>query len=216
MGCKCCNGHEQTSEMIDGNLPEENLNGQNNENEDAFQNNDLENKDNFYNFIQNTEESECITSDQKRNEEIFDYFNDLRKNPQNYLDEAEKYNLKDMILSVRDRLYSENINNLIKNPFFNLYLDCCVKKTPYSKEDILNNLENHGQLKIYKKSLYFVEAPIERPYESVWNLLTENKDKALDEILFKKIDYFIVSTIFIPDKKIIIAYFLFLKKSFNK
>ena len=216
MGCKCCNGQDQNSEMLDGNLQEQYLNGEKNENDDVSFNKDLENKDNFYYFGQNTEGSECITSDQKRNEEIFDYFNDLRNNPQNYITEAEKYNLKNMILSARDRLASENINYLIKNPFFNLFLDSCVKKTPYSKEDILNNIENYEQLKNYKKTLYFVEAPIERPYESVWNLLTENKDNALDEILFKKIDYFIVSTIFIPDKKIIIAYFLFLKKSFNK
>ena len=219
MGCKCCNPGEENNEMIDGNIPEKNFNNESNENENDnkfySRNRDFEKISFNNNFEYNTDESECLTSEQKRNEEIFDYFNDLRNNPQNYLTEAEKYNLKDIIVSAKDRLVSENISNLIKNPFYNLFFDTCVRKTPYSKEDILNNIENYVQLKNYKKNLYMVEASIEIPNESIWNLLTENKDKALDDILYKKIDYFIVSSIAIPDTKKIIVYFLFIEKIKN-
>lgn len=216
MGCKCCQGEAQNYEMIDGKLPKMDLDDKNNDIEEdiKLKNSKKDSQNNFYNYNINqyTEDSDRISSDQQRNEEIFDFFNDLRNNPQNYLNEAEKYNLADIISSARDRIISENINNLIKNPFFNLFLDTYVKKTPFSKEDILNNIDNNEQLKVYQKNLYCIETPFERPNESVWNLLTENKDKALDDILFKKIDYFIVSSLYIPDKKIFMVYFLFLKK----
>ena len=216
MGCKCCESEAQNYDMIDGTLPKMDLDGKNNDIEEdiKLKNRKKDSQKNFnnYNINQYTEDSDCISSDQQRNEEIFDFFNDLRNNPQNYLSEAEKYNLADIISSARDRIISENVNNLIENPFFDLFLDAFVEKTPFSKEDILNNIDNNEQLKVYKKSLYCIETPFERPNESVWNLLTENKDKALDDILFKKIDYFIVSSMYIPDKKILMVYFLFLKK----
>ena len=216
MGCKCCESEAQNYDMIDGTLPKMDLDGKNNDIEEdiKLKNRKKDSQKNFnnYNINQYTEDSDCISSDQQRNEEIFDFFNDLRNNPQNYLSEAEKYNLADIISSARDRIISENVNNLIENPFFDLFLDAFVEKTPFSKEDILNNIDNNEQLKVYKKNLYCIETPFERPNESVWNLLTENKDKALDDILFKKIDYFIVSSMYIPDKKILMVYFLFLKK----
>ena len=216
MGCKCCESEAQNYDMIDGTLPKMDLDGKNNDIEEdiKLKNRKKDSQKNFnnYNINQYTEDSDCISSDQQRNEEIFDFFNDLRNNPQNYLSEAEKYNLADIISSARDRIISENVNNLIENPFFDLFLDAFVEKTPFSKEDILNNIDNNEQLKVYKKNLYCIETPFERPNESVWNLLTENKDKALDDILYKKIDYFIVSSMYIPDKKILMVYFLFLKK----
>ena len=178
--------------------------------------NSLYNDFNYNHFKRDTVESE-ISLVQRRNDEIFDFFNDLRNNPQNYIEEAENYDLKDIISLAKERRCSDNLNtNLIKNPFFNLFLDSEIKKTPYSKEDILINIENNEQLKNYKKYFYVEESSIENPNESVWNLLKNNKDKALDEILFKKIDYFIVSCFFEPEKKIVKTYFLFLKKDFNK
>ena len=217
MGCKntCCNGGDQNIEMLDGNLPEQDLNNENKEFEEEIKlKSNKKEFDNYYNYNtlkQDTVSSECFT-DQKRNEEIFDFFNDLRNNPQNHQTEAEKYNLNDIILSAIEHRNSDNLNNLIKNPFFNLFLDTYIKKTPYSKENILENIENNEQLKIYTKNLYVSESSIGNINESVWNLLKDNKDIALDEILYKKIDYFIVSTFYIPDRKIIMAYFLFLKK----
>ena len=213
MGCKCCKGKEEIkNEMIDGNLPEIDFKGEINELEDGIKLKGQKNNKNY----EYTDESDCISTEQNRNEEIFDFFNDLRNDPQRFLAEAENYNLKDLISSAKERIVSDNMNNLIKNPFFNLFLDTCVKKTPFSKEDILNNIETNEQLKNYKKDLYFVETSLEKPIDSVWYLLSENKDKALDEILFKKMDYLLISTLYIPDKKVLMVYFLFLKKSFKK
>ena len=220
MGCKfsCFKGVEPTTEMVDGNLPESDLNNCNNNYDENNKLKSVKNdflSNNNYNNRQNTVESDCFI-DQKRNEEIFDFFNDLRNNPQNYKSEAEKYNLSDFLSSAIKYKISNNINILIKNPFLNLFLDIYIKKTPYSKEDILNNIENNEHLKVYKKNLYITKSSVDNIEESVWNLLKENEDKALDEILYKNIDYFIVSTICVSDKKIIMAYFLFLKKELSK
>ena len=221
MGCKfsCCNGVEPTTEMVDGNLPESDLNNCNNNydenNKLKLIKKDFLSDNNYNNYPQNTVESECFI-DQKRNEEIFDFFNDLRNNPQNYKSKAEKYNLSDFLSSAIKYKISNNINILIKNPFLNLFLDTYIIKTPYYKEDILNNIENNEHLKVYKKNLYITKSSMDNIEESVWNLLKENEDKALDEILYKNIDYFIVSTFCVSDKKIIMAYFLFLKKELSK
>ena len=217
MGCKntCCNGGEQNNEMVDGNLPEQDLNNENKEFQKDIKlkskKKEFESNNNYNTLKQETVSSECFT-DQKRNEEIFDFFNNLRNNPQNYKNEAEKYNLNDIISSAIERRSSDNFNTLIKNPFLNLFLDTYIKQTPYSKENILENIENNEQLKIYKKDLYVTESSNDNIQECVWNLLKENKDKALDEILYRHIDYFIVSTFCIPDSKITRAYFLYLKK----
>jgi len=223
MGCKnsCCKGGEQNNEMIDGNLPEQEFNGEKKESEEEYKlkgiNSNVLQKDYNVNYKRDTVESD-ISIVQRRNEEIFDFFNDLRSNPQNYLEESEKYKLTDIILSAIDKKNSDDSlnTNLIKNPFFNLFLDTNVKSTPYSKEDILNNIESNEQLQNYKKSLFIVESSMENTNEAVWNLLKNNKDIVLDEILFRKIDYFIVSSFFVPEKKIVMTYFLFLKKDYNK
>ena len=218
MGCKfpCCNGEEKNTEMYEGNLPQTELDSDKKEFDKEIKLKAKNNSQNGFNYKRDTVESD-ISLVQRRNEDIFDFFNDLRNNPQNYLEEAEKYNLTNIILSAKERRCSDNLNtNLIKNPFLNLFLDTEVKKTPYSKEDILINIESIEQFKNYKKYLYIEESSIDNPNESVWNLLKNNKDKALDEILFKRIDYFIVSCFFVPEKKNVMTYFLFLKKDFNK
>ena len=167
----------------------------------------------FKNVRQDTQNTECISLDQDRSEEIFDFFNELRNFPGKYVEESKKYDLENIILSAETRQKSGNINMLIKNPFFNLFFDTFVQKYPYSKENIMESLNNDKNIENYKKYLYCSKGPIENPKECIWNLLKENKDIAIDEILYKKIDYFIVSTISFLEKKTILAYFLFLKKN---
>ena len=171
-----------------------------------------EEKKSFNNLILKTDNTECISLDQDRSSEIFDFFNELRNFPQRYIEESKKYDLENIILSAEIRQKSGNINILIKNPFFNLFFDTFVQKYPYSKENIMESLNNDKNIDNYKKNLYCSKAPIENPKECIWNLLKENKDIALDEILYKKVDYFIVSNISTLEKKTILAYFLFLKK----
>ena len=156
--------------------------------------------------------TDFLSSNQIRNEEIFTFFNQLRNSPENYSEEAKKYDLNDIIEFSQKRKNSEVISTLIQNNFISLFLDTYVQKFPNSKEEIFKSLEESIQLKNYEKYLYCSEGPIENLHECIWNLLKENKEIAIDEILYKKIDYFIVSTIAIPDSKNIKAFFLLLKK----
>ena len=203
MGCTCVRRID-TQEINNGKLPEEdnNLKGEKKFNE----NNDF--PDNNINI-----NTDFLTSNQDRNDEIYNYFNDLRNSPKNFLEEAKKYDLADFITSAETKKKSENINILIQNPFFNLFLDNYVQKYRYSKEEIMKSLEQNVQIQSFQKNLYSSEGSVENPKECIWNLIKENKDIAVNEILYKKIDYIIISSISIPDSKKILVYFLLLKKN---
>ena len=110
-------------------------------------------KKSLYNFSQNynqqeSRDSDFINDEQKQSEEIFNFFNELRKNPQNHLSEAQKYGLQKVISTAAEKAIEGNIKILIKNPFFDLFFDKCVKASPQSKEDILQSLEKEQQLKL--------------------------------------------------------------------
>ena len=210
MGCSftCCKTRDTNTEMFEGNLP---------------------NLENGYNsnikfFVQgekiNTLNSEVFNSEtnninQKINDQLFDYFNDLRSFPNKYIDEAKKYDLQDIISSAIDIRISKNYINLIKNSFFNLFLDTYVQKTPFSKETIMKNINKNKQLTPYRKILYQTEAPKDDPCQSIWNLLKEHRDIALNYILLRDIDYFIVSTYSLIERKTLLIYFLFLDNKNN-
>ena len=210
MGCSftCCKTRDTNTEMFEGNLPS------------------LENgyNSNIKFFVQgekiNTLNSEVFNSEtnninQKINDQLFDYFNDLRSFPNKYIDEAKKYDLQDIISSAIDIRISKNYINLIKNSFFNLFLDTYVQKTPFSKENILKNINKNKQLTSYRKFLFQTEAPKDDPCQSIWNLLKEHRDIALNYILLRDIDYFIVSTYSLIERKTLLIYFLFLDSKNN-
>ena len=162
------------------------------------------------NYIKETVNSEYINITQSRNNEIFEFFIDLRTNPNKYIEESKNYGLDEIITTAyNDKLY-KNKRMLIQNSFFNLFLDTCTKKFPNSKENILTELENYTQLKDYEKSLYIIINSFENPKDFVWYLLKENQDNALNDILYKNYDLLIVSNDSFSDE--IIVYFLFLKK----
>ena len=203
MGCKCSciKTGDYESEVNDGVLPDSVL-------KDLEKHNNINYKNNQQTSIQ----SEGITKDQERNDKIFDFFNDLRNYPQKYIEESRKYGLSNIISSSLNRSVSD-FNNLIKNNYFNLFFDTIVRKTPYSKKDILENIEKYEKIKHYNKYLYSSKANIENVNECVWNLLKDNKKIALDEILYKKCDYLIISSFIHSDNKTIITYFLFIQNN---
>ena len=84
------------------------------------------------------------------------------------------------------------------------------QKYPNDKDSILFDLENNEQLKDYEKSLFGVKTNSKNNKDFVWLLLKENKNIALDEILYKNYDFFLISTESFSEETI--AYFLFLKK----
>lgn len=176
---------------------------------------------NTYNFSHNYYQQESIdsdfrNSDQRKSEEIFNYFNDLRMNPQNYLTEGQKHGLQKIISTAAEKAVEGNINNLIKNPYYDLLFDKCVKASPESKEEILKNIDKEDMsslnknfsFKNYEKNLYMILGDGKKQGDCVWNLLKENGD-----ILWKDIDYLVITTMTLEDSNNIMCYFLFLSKN---
>ena len=194
MGCSACSNfeHEQQSEMI-------------NENSSQIENN-IEN----INSLEEKMNTEYINLKQKRENEIFDFFIDIRQNPKKYIEESVEYEINDILITAYNNKLFENKIMLIQNPFFNLYLDSYIQKYPNDKDSILFDLENNEQLKDYEKLLFCVKTNSKNNKDFVWLLLKENKTIALDEILYKNYDFFLISTESFSEETI--AYFLFLKK----
>ena len=167
-----------------------------------------------YNFVsknnkKGTIDSDYINSDQQKSEQIFLFFNNLRNNPLNYLSEAEKYNLSEIISTANEKSKKNNFTNLIKNPFYDLFFDKCVKTSPESEENILNNIEKENLFKNYEKKLYIIEGNTDNVEECIWQLIKKCYDNG-DEILTKKIDYLVLTTITSDDNTKFFGYFLFL------
>jgi len=167
-----------------------------------------------YNFVnknnkKETIDSDYINSDQQKSEQIFLFFNNLRNNPLNYLSEAEKYNLSEIISKANEKSKKNNFTNLIKNPFYDLFFDKCVKTSPESEENILNNIEKENLFKNYEKKLYIIEGNTDNVEECIWQLIKKCYDNG-DEILTKKIDYLVLTTITSDDNTKFFGYFLFL------
>ena len=167
-----------------------------------------------YNFVnknnkKETIDSDYINSDQQKSEQIFLFFNNLRNNPLNYLSEAEKYNLSEIISTANEKSKKNNFTNLIKNPFYDLFFDKCVKTSPESEENILNNIEKENLFKNYEKKLYIIEGNTDNVEECIWQLIKKCYDND-DEILTKKIDYLVLTTITSDDNTKFFGYFLFL------
>ena len=194
MGCSACSNikKENEAEMINDNVSS-------NENNIEKVNNIIE-----------TISTEYINSKQKRENEIFDFFIDLRRNPKKYIEESVEYEINDILITAFNNKLYENKIMLIQNPFFNLFLDAYIQKYSDNKDNILFDLNNNEILKDYEKSLFSVKSNSKNNKDFVWLLLKENKNIALDEILYKNYDFFIVSTENFSDE--IIAYFLFLKR----
>ena len=220
----CCNNkskeEDQNNEMKDGIFPKiekiEVIDEERDETEKKE--NDTNVKKPLYNFSQNynqqeSMDSEFINADQKKSEEIFNFFNDLRSNPQNYLSEAQKHGLQKIISSAAEKAVEGNIKTLIKNNFFELYFDKCVKASPEPKEEILKKLENEEKLKDYEKQLYMILGDGQKPGDCVWGLIKNSENEG--EILWKDLDYLVITVMSLENTKNIMCYFLFLTKIKN-
>ena len=159
-------------------------------------------------------DSENVSINQERNDLIFEFFNTLRVMPNQFLREAELYDLGDLIQSAVENSNS-NISHLIKNPFYNLLFESIINKVKGDKDDIMEELNEDSQMKNYKKQLFLVESASNEPRGIVWKLLKDNKNIALKEFFLSKIDYLIISTYSVHHNNQVTAYFLFLKRNKN-
>ena len=179
-------------------------------------NKEMNEKTDDFDILFDDDNNNISNDEEYRNDEIYDFFNDLRANPQNYLNQAQKYDLYDIISAAKDRVNENNVDKLIKTSFMSIRFDEFVKRTPFSKNKILKNIDDDVIIQKYIKKLYIVESSSDNPIECVWNLIKENRDIALNEILYNNPDYFVISTYYLKDENKIRAYFLFLKKNRKK
>ena len=213
MGARiCCKNspkeEEATNEMRDGMIPSlDNKDEEEDENNNGLKISSYNFNENYYNI--ESLNTEFINADQQKSEEIFDIFNNIRNNPQNYVIDSKNYNLYQVITSASEK--SKNIKNLIKNPFFDLFFDKCVKASPKSKKNILKNIETEKLFTDYEKILYITEGNKDKLEECVWNLIKNCANNGV-EILEKDIDYLVISTMTLREQNKFLCYFLFLSK----
>ena len=145
-------------------------------------------------------------------ESIFDYFVELRTNPEDYEKDAEEHQLSELLQKVQN---SENAcRTIILNSFLNLLFNSYI--STYSRDDnndkLIKALENEEKLKDYNQKLFSVEADISKPNEVIWKLIEDNKDIAYETFFSNDIEYRLVSCVQIPESKNYRNYFLFLEK----
>lgn len=240
--CSCIRKEEQKTEMIGGELPRENLNQEENqdignlsgvnedlkfgENTPRLDNNTPDNlisttggtryknshKQNNITEQLVTTNSVLLTQNLERNEIVFDFFNEIRTDPKKYETEAKSHEVFDIFEKYYEKF--NNPNSLIKNPFYNLLLESSISNNlnKFGIDGLKQAIEKEEQIKDYKKELFVEDAPISEPEESVWNLLSNNKDNAINDFFISKIDYLIISSSPIKNSQKIKVFFLFLRK----
>ena len=234
----CCSSHQQeieeNKEMKDGLIPkfentvevdekeeikETEKENENMKNMKSMKENKKEVKQSLYNFSQNYQQdsmdSDFITSEQKISEEIYDYFNDIRNNPQNYLSEGQKNGIQNVISTAAEKAVEGNIQNILKNPHLEMVFDNCVKAHRDSKEEILKSLEKEEKVKNREKAFYMILGNSNKPKDCIWSLLKTCEKENTGEILWKDIEYLLVSTMFLQETKNILCYFLFIFNAKN-
>ena len=188
------------------------------ENNDKIENNNKENKNKKHNppywnesTYDDLEYYMLEISDDK-SDKIFDLFNDIRIYPINHKSEAENYNVKDLIEKAEKNPLKPNF--LIKNESFYYQLReilLSISTTPMSDEEVKDIILNDNFFKTFdEQKIYCVKCKIENEEESVWTLLKENEDIALNNILLKYIDYCIICAMPIINSYDMKVYFLFL------
>ena len=188
------------------------------ENNDKIESNNKENKNKKHNppywnesTYDDLEYYMLEISDDK-SDKIFDLFNDIRIYPINHKSEAENYNVKDLIEKAEKNPLKPNF--LIKNESFYYQLReilLSISTTPMSDEEVKDIILNDNFFKTFDElKIYCVKCKIENEEESVWTLLKENEDIALNNILLKYIDYCIICAMPIINSYDMKVYFLFL------
>ena len=197
--CKVCRNSEETGEMIYPQKP------------------DLNPKTKILIPDVTEEENESLSSNflsvsQDRNETLFDYFNEIRFCPENFEKDAKNHGLSDIIENAK--IKNDKPTVLIKNPYFNLFLESYTTQNKLNTNDneIRKEIENEEKFNEFNKDLYIIEASNQNPTDAVWKLLEENKCKNGGKILIDKIDYLVVSNVPNIGTQKFKAYFLFLKK----
>ena len=157
-------------------------------------------------------DSSIMSKIQELYESLFDYFNEIRTEPQNYEKIAEKHGVSDIIQKVIND--SNPCHNLIINSFYNLLLSSYVSDITNDGEDnskILEEIEKEEKLKNFNKKMFAEDGDINEPNEVVWKLIENNKDIAYENFFSNEVECLVISCQMMENQKFK-CYFLFLSK----
>ena len=156
----------------------------------------------------NSTDRDLLTVNQQRADTILEYINQIKLKPQDFFEVAKEYDLYDILNE-----YNESKKKVlfVKNRFYNSLLESYVKRTPNLDKEIEKGIYNEINLNKYDKQFYAVNSTIMDPNESIWILLKQNKDKALNSILITSVSYLVLCVSPIQNTPNIKVYFLFLQ-----
>ena len=156
----------------------------------------------------NSIDKDLLTINQQRADTILEYINQIKLKPQDFFKEAKEHDLYDIL-----NKYNESKKKVlfVKNRFYNSLLESYVKRTPNLDKEIEKGIYNEINLSKYDKQFYAVNSTIMDPNESIWILLKQNKEKALNSILITRMSYLVLCVSPIQNTPNIKVYFLFLQ-----
>ena len=218
--CKCLSkNREADNEMLNGSLPgiykkgkkkndiyeiknintDENYiydnNKENNNNSENEQSIKLQNKVGISRNPQKLLQynSSVLSMIQDLCDSIFDYFNEIRTNPEDYEEIAEEYNVGEIIQKIKNA--PKKCKNIIANTTFNSLLSAFVNENVDDGENydkLLKALDNEEKIKNYNKDLLVFEGSINNQKEAVWILIEDNKNTAYEMFFSNDIEFFVI------------------------
>jgi hypothetical protein len=145
---------------------------------------------------------------------IFDYLNEIRANPKDFEEEAQKYDLGDIIQKVKNSPIRSK--NIIANQTFNSLLTSFVNEYVDDEnenyEKLLEALDNEEKIKNYNKNLLVFDGEINNQKDAVWNLIEDNRNNAYDIFFSNDVEFFVISCQIIDDFKNFKCFLLVLLK----
>ena len=192
------------------------LNKEENKNEDDLKQDKKEEKkiSNFQTGITrgyNSDSSSDASTILELYETIFEYFNEIRTEPTNYVKEAKEHGVDDIIQEVINNPCSK----LIINSFYNLALSSYINSNTSDGEDnkiLLEEIDKEEKLNNFNKSLFIIDGDKNNAREVVWTLIENNKNIAYETFFSNKIDFLVISCKKAHEKNKFKCYFLFLSK----
>ena len=147
---------------------------------------------------------------------IFDYFNEIRTNPEDFEEIADEYDVGDIIQRIINA--SKQYKNLISNSTFNLLLSSYINDNVEDGEDykkLIEALEKEEKFQKYNKDLLVFEGKVNNQKEAIWTLIENNRDVAYETFFTNNIEFIVVSCILKDEYTKFKCFILLLSKKIN-
>ena len=200
-------GFEDRNDNLEYSIKKENIDDKNNEKKNKH-NPPYWNEKSFENL-----ESEVYEISDEKTNQIFELFNNIRLYPQKYINQTNDESISNILIKANNSpnkpnalLYNNNFYYQFREGLMNIYA------TPGADDDIVNNTIETFFKEFKNKNYYFVECPLEKEEDAVWNLIKKYENIAVEELLTKIINYCIICPMPIKDSYDMRIHFLMLNE----